>query len=72
MAQSFSKMPSLTMNRQSAAFPSFLFNAEEHVFQTFHVIVIKPANGYDGNLHALLDSKINATVGDNDVAALFK
>ena len=27
---------------------------------------------FDENLHALLDSKINATVGDNDVATLFR
>ena len=34
--------------------------------------MIEPANGTTGNLQALLDSKIDAPVGNNDVAVLCK
>ena len=29
---------------RSAAFPSFLFDAQEYVFETFEVIMLEPAN----------------------------
>jgi hypothetical protein len=32
--------------------------------------MIEPANGTTENLQALLNSKINAPVGDNDIATL--
>jgi hypothetical protein len=70
MVPSFSKMPSATMNRlvSGPTFPSFLFDAEGHLFQTFEVIMIEPANGTTRNLQALLDSETDAPVGDNHVA----
>ena len=48
-----------------AAFPSFLFDAQEDVFETFDDIMLKQANGGAGILYALLNSKIDTAVGDN-------
>ena len=35
---------------RSAAFPAFLFDAQEDVFETFEVIVLEPAKGGAGDL----------------------
>ena len=54
-----------------AAFPSFLFYAED-VFETSEVIMLEPADSGVGNLSALLNSEIDTTVGDSDVPTLCK
>ena len=44
--------------QRSPAFMTFLFYAQEDVFETSQVIMIEPASGRTGNLQALLDSEI--------------
>ena len=56
--------------KRSAPFAAFLLNAQKDLLKTFEVIMIVPADGRTENLKALLYSKVDTPVGNDDVATL--
>ena len=77
MVPSFSEIPSVTMNRLVRGPRRLRHSFSTHKrtssrVKTFEVIMIEPADGETGYLKALLDSKIDTPVGNNEVATLSK
>jgi hypothetical protein len=69
IAPSFSKMPSVTIKRR-AALLALLLDGDEYVLEAPGVVVVVTADGRARDLEALLDRKVDAAVGDNQVVRL--
>ena len=71
-----SKMLSVTMNCPEMSSRRFRHSCqyEEDVFAVFEGIMVEPTtrNGRTRPLHSLLDSKLDAPVGDSDDAKFFE